>query len=137
MKQVGTCLCGKVSITVEKMNHEVAACHCSMCRKWTAGPFLSVSAGTSKTITILPENQVTRYSSSAWAERGFCKTCGTSLFYHGLSDDSYYVAVDLFEDNEHFELQEEIFYDRKPAYYAFSNTTQKVTEAEILASFSE
>lgn len=133
MKKTGKCLCGKVTITVDDFQPEVSACHCSMCRRWTAGPFLSVDAGKSDNITITPESAVTRYQSSEWAERGFCTTCGSSLFYHGLADDDYYVAADLFDDLGDALLMEEIFYDNKPDYYEFANDTEKSTEADIMA----
>lgn len=133
MAKTGTCLCGKVSVTVEEFHTEVSACHCSMCRKWTAGPMLSIHGGTAREVTIEPENAVTRYPSSEWAERGFCTTCGTSLFYHGIYDDTYYLPVDLFDDQEDAKLQLEIYYDEKPAYFDFANETKKVTGAEIAA----
>ncbi len=38
----GSCLCGAVSLSTTSMNHHVAACHCSMCRKWGGGPLLAV-----------------------------------------------------------------------------------------------
>jgi len=38
----GSCLCGAVSLSTTSMNPHVAACHCSMCRKWGGGPLLAV-----------------------------------------------------------------------------------------------
>lgn len=133
MEKTGKCLCGKVSITVKDFHPEVSACHCSMCRKWTAGPLLSIDAGKGNEVIITPESAVTRYQSSEWAERGFCATCGSSLFYHGLYDDSYYVPIDLFDDQPEAKLKAEIFYDNKPGYYDFANQTEKLTEADIMA----
>ena len=60
------CLCGAISMEVQDIHSEVGACHCSMCRRWGAGPLLTVEAGTGATISIQPENLVTRYQS-----RGF------------------------------------------------------------------
>lgn len=77
-----TCLCGKVSIQVKEIQHEVGACHCSMCRKWGSGPLLTIEAGTTSDIIIHNEQFVSRYQSSEWAERGFCSHCGSNLFYH-------------------------------------------------------
>ena len=44
----GGCLCGAVRFTAAPANHEVGACHCSMCRKWTAGPFLVLDCADTK-----------------------------------------------------------------------------------------
>jgi hypothetical protein len=35
-----------------------------------------------------------------------------------------------------FEFTEQIFIDRKPAYYDFANQTVTLTEAEVLAKFA-
>ncbi len=43
-------------------------------------PLLAIDCGTQ--VTISNEDFVSRCSASEWAERGFCKTCGTHLFYH-------------------------------------------------------
>ena len=39
----GSCLCGAVRYSA-KLKSGAGACHCSMCRKWSAGPFMSAHA---------------------------------------------------------------------------------------------
>ena len=41
----GSCLCGAVSLSTTSLIHEVAACHCSTCRKWGGGALLAVECG--------------------------------------------------------------------------------------------
>ncbi len=130
--KTATCLCGKVSIEVQDFHTEVGACHCSMCRKWGSGPLLTVNGGTGDQIKITPENLVTRYQSSEWAERGFCSNCGSNLFYRLLPTDFYSIPIDLFDEQEDANLTVEVYYDQKPKYYDFANETQKLTEAEIM-----
>jgi len=132
-----TCLCGKVSIIVKDFHSEISACHCSMCRKWGSGPFLSVSAGSGEDITITSEESVTRYKSSDWAERGFCRNCGSNLFYYLIPTDSYDIPIDLFTDESESCLKLEIYYDQKPHYYDFANDTDKKTEDEIMLGIQE
>ncbi|MBO1306845.1 GFA family protein [Enterococcus sp. 669A] len=126
------CLCGKVSIEIQDFHTKVGACHCSMCRKWGSGPLLTVNGGTGDQIKITPENLVTRYKSSEWAERGFCSNCGSNLFYRLLPTDFYSIPIDLFDEQEDANLTVEVYYDQKPKYYDFANETQKLTEAEIM-----
>ncbi|CAN0603430.1 unnamed protein product [Ectocarpus sp. 12 AP-2014] len=38
----GKCLCGAVKISADTNTREVAACHCDMCRRWSAGPFIEI-----------------------------------------------------------------------------------------------
>ena len=42
----GKCLCGAVSLECQFENTNLGACHCGMCRKWGAGPFLALECGT-------------------------------------------------------------------------------------------
>ena len=68
--------------------------------------------------------------SSAWAERGFCKACGTTLFYYLKPTQAYTISVGAFDDQTSFQLVREIFIDRKPPGYAFAGDHERWTEAE-------
>lgn len=76
-----------------------------------------------------------RYQSSDWAERGFCPTCGTHLFYHLISSNEYILPAGLFQDQE-FNLSSEIFIDEKPAYYTLKNETQKMTGQQVFEQYA-
>ncbi len=130
----GHCLCGAVVVTVKHMKHGVEACHCSMCRRWGGGPLMCIEGGTE--VTFEGEENITVYDSSAWAERGFCKKCGSHLFYRLKETQEHQVPVGLFDkqDGLHFELQ--VFTDYKPAFYSFANKTEEMTEAEVIAKFA-
>ncbi|GAB6261258.1 GFA family protein [Photobacterium sp. CCB-ST2H9] len=129
----GHCLCGKVGLNSTSGAKHAEACHCNMCRKWGGGPYLSVAAGTEVTFT--GEENITRFASSEWAERGFCKQCGTHLFYFLKPTGQYMVPAGLLDQEKELEMDQQIFIDKKPAYYAFSNDTENLTEAEVLAKF--
>lgn len=128
------CLCGAVSLDVEHDRH-VHACHCRMCRTWSSGASFSLTAV--KPPKIDGEESITRYRSSEWAERAFCKNCGTHLFYRFLPNDSYFVFAGLFADDADFALQKQIFIDAKAPYYDLANDTPKLTEAEFMAQFGD
>ncbi len=76
------------------------------------------------------EHLVGRYSSSEWAERGFCRNCGTHLFFRLKKTDNYFLSTGIFGNSisPSFELQE--FIDQKPEYYAFANATKVSTQNE-------
>ena len=38
----GSCLCGAVRVTANTQGDGMAACHCTICRKWGGGPLLAV-----------------------------------------------------------------------------------------------
>jgi hypothetical protein len=130
----GKCLCGAVQFTAAT-KREVAACHCNMCRKWTAGPFLAIDCGDS--VKVADDSAVAWYRSSDWAERAFCKQCGTSLFYRLVEQGGYYISVELLDDTSGFALTHQIFIEEKPAYYDFANKTENMTGAEVFAAFAQ
>ena len=131
MSASGKCLCGAVTFVAEEVDAHVHACHCSMCRNWTGGPMLAASVGS---VTFSGEETLKRYASSAWAERGFCGNCGTSLFYFLKEPPMYIMASGCFDDPEQFVLAGEIYIDEKPAGYAFAGEHPRQTGAEFLAS---
>lgn len=135
METNGKCLCGAVELVVEIANTEIAACHCSMCRKWSGGPMLAIDSAEIKTIS--GESHISRFDSSEWAQRGFCSQCGTHLFYFLKPANHYHFPIGLFDTQADFNMTHQIFIDEKPGYYSFSNETQNMTGAEVFAHFQE
>jgi hypothetical protein len=133
IKQTGSCLCSAVHITANKASKKVGACHCGMCRKWGGGPFMEVDCGTD--ISFEGEDDITVYNSSNWAERGFCKKCGSHLFYRLKESKQHMVPAGLFDEQEHFVFDNQVFIDKKPSFYSFSNKTNNMTEAEIFEMY--
>lgn len=133
LRRTGGCLCGAVRFVVEKAGSEVDACHCSMCRRWAGGPIIALDCGDA--ISFEGADSITRYRSSDWAERGFCKLCGSSLFYRLLQDGRYAVSAGAFDDQTDFTLSGEIFIDDKPKYYDFAGDRCRMTGAEVFAMF--
>lgn len=128
----GQCLCSAVSITVPQKEN-VHACHCNMCQRWNGGPLFAFSH--QQELQISGVEQVTTYPSSEWAERAFCKKCGTHLYYHLLGTNHYEISAGLFSSENQFKLEEQIFIDKKPSFYELANDTPKLTEAEVFEKF--
>ena len=140
MHKTASCLCGAVTIDIPKAPDTAGACHCSMCRKWSGGVYLGVHLKPGDA-TISGEDNIACYTSSDWAERCFCKTCGTNLFYRvtapGPMHGDLHMGLGLLDDPSGIALTEEIFIDLKPEGYSFANDTKKMTEAETLAMFAD
>ena len=131
---VGTCLCGSVTVRANPPKPIFDACHCGMCRKWGGGPAMTIEGGDG--FKIAGEEFVTVYSSSKWAERGFCKQCGTHLFYRLKNSNFCNFTAGLFKETDDFKFQVQIFVDAKPPCYDFANQTAMMTEAEVIAMFA-
>lgn len=135
----GHCLCGAITIEMEDIA-TVEACHCGMCRRWGSGPLMAVHTLTE--VSIAGSEAMSVYPSSDWAERAFCKLCGTHLYYHQLGSDEYVLSVGLFQDQpandgEDFKFTSQIFIDKKPDFYEFANQTDNLTEQQLFAKFAE
>lgn len=134
-KAACSCLCGDVKFKATLQNHEVGACHCGMCRKWSGGVFLAV--GANGPLEFESEDKLGLYKSSDWGERGFCKTCGSTLFWRTQDGVSHVAlsaqAIDNLADAK---LTGEIFVDEKPGYYNFAEDTKKMTAAEVMAMYA-
>jgi hypothetical protein len=129
----GHCLCGAVGITAPD-NPQMSACHCSMCRRWGGGPFLTVHCGPD--VRISGSEHVTAFRCSDWAERAFCARCGAHLYYRLVPANEYIMAAGLFQDGTAFQFSEQIFVDEKPGSYAFANDTSELTGAEVFAKYA-
>jgi len=131
MSMTGHCLCGAVTYTAEDVTTDFHSCHCTMCRRWSGGPGMAASVGK---VNFQGEENVTRFESSAWAERGFCARCGTNLFYRLKEHDHYVLWMGSFDDQAAFRLAGEIFIEDKPAAYEFAGDHPRQTGEEFLAS---
>ncbi len=129
----GRCLCGAVSFSAVAAKRDVDICHCGMCRRWSAGPFIGFPHDGE--VVFEGAENIGLYKSSEWAERAFCRVCGSSLYYHLLGTDHYSFSAGVLDDQSGLTLTQEIFIDEKPAYYDFANDTPKLTGAEVFAAF--
>jgi hypothetical protein len=130
----GQCLCGAVKFTAAPEKHEMGVCHCEMCRRWAGGALMLVRCG--DTVKIEDERALGVYQSSDWAERCFCKVCGSTLFWRARNRNFAAASAQAFEHPEMFAFVREIFIDEKPANYAFANDTTKRTGAEMMAKYA-
>jgi hypothetical protein len=130
----GSCLCSATHFTAKSMSQNVGACHCNSCRKWGGGPLLAVDCGTD--VSFEGKENISVFNSSDWAERGFCNKCGSHLFYRLKATNQYIMPVGLFDGDNMFVFDHQVFIEEKPSFYCFSNTTNNMTGAELFAKFA-
>lgn len=94
---------------------------------------MEVDCGTD--VSFEGEDAIKIYNSSDWAERGFCKKCGSHLFYRLKESKQHMIPVGLFDDQEPFVFESQVYIDKKPSFYSFANKTNDMTEAEILEMY--
>ncbi len=76
----GSCLCGGVRFEVTGPLRPVVACHCVQCRK-TSGHYVAATSALRDDIRFAADETLRWFRASTTARRGFCGTCGSSLFW--------------------------------------------------------
>jgi hypothetical protein len=101
----GKCLCGAVGFRATLKSDDVAACHCTMCRRMASGPFIVVEAD--GVIQVTGEDSLAIYKSSEWAERAFCKTCGSNMYYRLSGQEAFWLSAGMLVDPPQMQLATE------------------------------
>jgi len=112
----GGCYCGRVRYRARGVSPEVTECHCSQCRRQSGHRYASTGARTSD-LEIEGTDGVTWYRASPAAERGFCATCGSHLFWKRTGEDYTGLLAASLDDPGRLRLARHIFIEDKPAYY--------------------
>ncbi|MEL6126752.1 MAG: GFA family protein [Pseudomonadota bacterium] len=135
----GGCLCGAVTYTLSTEPKTYGACHCGMCRKFSGGIELGLEVPPGG-IAWTGEDHIKTFVSSEWAERGFCDTCGSSLFWRltapGPMQGLLALSAGSLDSLEGLEFAQEVYIDHKPVSHAFAGERKRLTEAEIMAMFA-
>ncbi len=132
----GGCLCGAARYRLSEPPQSFGACHCEMCRKFSGGVELGVQLP-AEAVVWEAGDTVKTYASSEWAERGFCATCGSSLFWRltapGPMHGMYALSAGSLDSFDGLAFESEVYIDAKPACYAFTGARKTMTEADMLA----
>lgn len=129
----GRCLCGAVNIEVDgNYVAAIGACHCVMCQRWNGMLFGSFVAETQAVTVTGP---VKGYASSSFSERGFCETCGSSVWLRSTDPDEPEIELfpGLFKEAADFVLLSEIYTDLAPNYACLKGAHPRKTRAEVQA----
>ncbi len=128
----GQCLCGAVQVRVTALSETLSACHCDMCRRWSGSVMIGVDAEADDVTVTGP---VKVFASSPFAERAWCDTCGSALWFRQTDVDGkpYELMPGLFPDVGGATLTREVYADRCPAGYAFAGDLERVSQAEYEA----
>ena len=126
----GHCLCGAVEITIDAPAREIEICQCSMCRRWSGAIY---TAQTGESVTIEGEDKASVYRSSEWAERAFCGTCGSHLWFRFLPTGNRSFSAGLFDAASSHAIDKEIFVDEAADWCRIQGDHPRQTAAEVIA----
>lgn len=118
----GACLCGRVTFTITGALHPPDACHCRACRKSSGHFFVSTDVPRDQ-LTIAGTANVTWYASSEKVRRGFCSTCGATLFWDRPASDWIGVAMGAFDGATGTRIAIHVHAAEKGDYYTLEGST--------------
>ena len=113
----GSCLCGGISFKLHGSLRPVSNCHCTQCQK-THGNFAAYTKSNINDLKFDKKDTLNWYSSSSEAKRGFCSTCGSSVFWDDTSDpNNICISAGVLDRPTGLKTTQNIFCEDKSDYY--------------------
>ena len=117
-RATGSCLCGGVRFSVHGVLSDVVYCHCLMCQRALThfGAFTRCAA---EALHIRNPRKLKWYRSSPEARRGFCRDCGSQLFWEPPHDRYISISAGSLDQptglraGEHNFVEQTADYDRE------------------------
>ena len=125
--KTGGCLCGAITYRISGDLRPVVACHCRQCRK-TSGHHVAATSARRDDIEI--SGDVTWYRSSPTARRGFCATCGSSLFWNADASDRLSISAGTIDSPTGLSLIGHIYCADKGDYYDIPDDLPQAPERD-------
>ncbi|SEN61624.1 Uncharacterized conserved protein [Duganella sp. CF517] len=114
----GSCLCGGVAYRADGPVSHASHCYCTMCQKQhgaAAGTYANV--GAAGFAFERGADLVTEYASSGDGRRGFCRVCGSTLFWRSTqSPDRIALTLGTMEPEYDAPVERELHTDTKPRW---------------------
>ena len=111
----GQCLCGDIQFSISESPRNIIVCHCKQCHQWH-GQAAFYSQAKLKHITFTKSASLKWYRSSDHAERGFCISCGSSMFWRPNNGDRISVAAGCLSTTEELSVVAHIYCEGHPKY---------------------
>lgn len=116
----GGCLCGAVRFQVKGDLRDIVNCHCSMCQR-LHGNFGPHSKARKANIRISIDTGLAWYKTSEIAQRGFCRVCGSSLFWEPFDQDATGIIAGSLDDQTGLKTIGHIFVGEKANFYEITD----------------
>lgn len=113
----GSCQCGAVAFQVDLPLRDVVACHCTSCRK-QSGHYWAASSVPKTAFRLTRDEGLAWYATSDTARRGFCRQCGSFLFWDPADEDRISFAAGAIDGPTGLSIAKHIYTDEAGDYYS-------------------
>ncbi|MEM6616263.1 MAG: GFA family protein [Pseudomonadota bacterium] len=127
----GSCACGMIHYEITGERRDVVACHCVSCRK---------QSGHYAAATLVPHDgfKITKgkaalkwWDATPEAKRGFCRDCGSLLFWQKSGRDNISVFAGSLDGDTGLNVVRHIFAGEKGDYYNIIDDVPVLREYEM------
>jgi len=117
--RTGGCLCGAVRFTAAPPLRDVVVCHCSRCRRQHGhvGAYTEVTAAD----LVVASGDTLAWYVADHRERGFCRSCGASLFWRRSGSDRISIAAGTLDGPTGLRTAAHIFVADRGDYYEITD----------------
>ncbi len=126
----GGCVCGGVRYRVDGPLRQVVACHCEQCRR-SSGHFVAATATRRRYFHLTSSNDLRWYDAIPGFRRGFCATCGSSLFFEETGEERISIAAGSLDDARGLNIAAHIFVGEAGAYYKIDDAVDQSTDGQF------
>lgn len=116
----GGCLCEAVRYEVRGELRDVVNCHCSLCQKFY-GVYGAHTKARKINIAVTKDEGLAWYKTSDVAKRGFCRQCGSSLFWEPYELDATGIAAGSLDRQTGLKTMGHIFVGEKCDFYKIND----------------
>lgn len=118
----GGCQCGAVRFSYEGPSLWCAHCHCTQCQRTHGAPLVTWVGVAEERFHLERGGGLRWYHSSAAAERGFCSTCGSPLFFRAERfPGEIHVARSAIEGDIDLAPSAHVYGDTRPDWFPFQD----------------
>jgi len=116
----GGCLCGAVRYDAEGELRGIIVCHCVECLRWSGAPFAATAARRDGLVVHGEESLgwLPSPASERGARRGFCRVCGSSLFWDAPGTETVSIGAGTLDDSSGLAVIRHVYAHQAPAWDA-------------------
>lgn len=125
----GGCACGAVHYRASGDLRPVVACHCGQCRKafTNYGAFTAVAR---TDLAIENEDAVAWHASSPGVRRGFCRHCGSALFWDRAASAFVSIAAGTLDQPSGLRQVRHIYVADKADFYEIADGLEQLPQGQ-------
>jgi hypothetical protein len=125
VRATGRCLCGAIHFEIRGPLRDVVVCHCGQCRRQHGAP-PSYTAAPWGNIKLGGASHLKWYQSSEQARRGFCRICGSSLFWEPIGSGRVSIAAGSLNKPTGLRTIRHIFVSDKADFYEITDGLEQL-----------